>query len=168
MRRACVHAVYMRTFHFFRAIPAVAIAGALGVCLMGATNDSVSAGDTAFAPAAMNVILQSVANAEAVQSSGASGDLTKFAANIQSDELAVGTQLASLADFYGINVKTDLPKSDCTADTFAQTQVDSLNKLIAMLQAEKNNGNAPNLRDFADNALPRLQKDLEAAKALAK
>ena len=158
----------MRNFHFFRALPAVAIAGALGVCLMGATNDSVSAGDATFAPAAMNVILQSVANAEAVQGDGATGDVATLAASIQNDELAVGTQLSNLADFDGIAVKTDLPKSDCTTDNFAETQVTSLTKLIAMLQAEKDNGNAPNLRDFADNAIPRLQKDLAAAKAAAK
>lgn len=158
----------MRTHNFFRALPAIAVAGALGVCLMGASNDSVSAGDAAFAPAAMNVILQSVANAEAVQTDGATGDVAKLAASIQSDELAVGTQLSNVADYDGISVKTDLPKSDCTTDTFAETQVTSLNKLIAMLQTEKDNGNAPNLRDFADNAIPRLQKDLDAAKAAAK
>ncbi|MBV8636448.1 MAG: hypothetical protein JO322_00040 [Candidatus Eremiobacteraeota bacterium] len=154
--------------NFIRAIPAVAIAGALGVCLMGATNDSVSAGDVAFAPATMNILLQSVANAEAVQSDGATGDVAKLAASIQSDELAVGTQLANVASFDGIDVKTDLPKSDCTTDTFAEDQVTSLNKLISLLQAEKDSGNAPNLRDFADNAIPRLQKDLDAAKAAAK
>lgn len=158
----------MRTLQFFRALPAVALAGALGVCLMGATNDAVSAGDVAFAPAAMNVILQSVSNAEAVQSDGATGDVAKLAASIQSDELALGTQLASLSNYYGVNVSTDLPKSDCTTDNFASTQVTTLTKLISMLQSEKDNGNAPNLRDFADNAIPRLQKDLDAAKTLAK
>lgn len=156
----------MRILQFLRALPAVAVAGALGVSLMGATNDSVSAGDVAFAPAAMNSILQSVSNAEAVQGDGATGDVAKLAANIQNDELAIGTQLASLASYDGINVSTNLPKSDCTTDNFASTQVTTLTNLISMLQAEKDNGNAPNLRDFAVNALPRLQKDLDEAKAI--
>jgi hypothetical protein len=158
----------MRTLQFFRALPAAALAGALGVCLMGATNDSVSAGDAAFAPAAMKMILQSVANAEAVQSDGATGGVATLAASIQNDELAIGTQLASLASYDGVNVSTDLPKSDCTTDNFASTQVTALTNLIASLQAEKDGGNAPNLRDFAVNAIPRLQKDLDAAKALQK
>jgi hypothetical protein len=158
----------MRTLQFFRALPAAAVAAALGVCLMGATNDAVSSGDAAFAPAAMNMILQSAANAEAVQSDGATGGVATLAASIQQDELAIGTQLASLASYDGVNVSTDLPKSDCSTDDFASNQVESLTKLIATLQTEKDNGNSPNLRDFAVNAIPRLQKDLDAAKALAK
>lgn len=160
----------MRTHQLLRALPAAALASALGICLMGATNDAVSSTDVQFAPSAMKLILQSVANAEAVQDGSAdpSPEETALAKQIQSDGLAVGSQLSSLAGYDGINVSTDLPKATGTNASFAQDQVSSLEQLIALLQAEKNNGNSPNLKDFADNAIPRLQKDLDAAKALAK
>ncbi len=162
--------ICMRTHQLFRALPAAALAGALGICLMGATNDAVSSTDVNFAPSAMKLILQSVSNAEALQDGSAdpSPEVTALAKQIQADGLAVGSQLASLAGYDGIDLKTDLPKATGTNASFPQDQVTSLEQLIAILQAEKNNGNAPNLRDFADNAIPRLQKDLDAAKALVK
>jgi Domain of unknown function (DUF4142) len=158
----------MRTHQLFRALPAAALASALGICLMGATNDAVSATDVNFAPSAMKMILQGAANAEAVQDGTAdpSPDVTALAKSIQADCLAVGSELAQLADYDGIKVSTDLPKATGTNASFAQDQVTALSQLIAVLQSEKANGNAPNLRDFADNAIPRLQKDLDAAKAI--
>jgi hypothetical protein len=160
----------MRTYQLLRALPAAALAGALGICLMGATNDSVSSTDVNFAPSAMKLILQSAANAEAVQDGSAdpSPSVTALAKQIQTDCLAVGSQLADVASYDGINVNTDLPKATGTNTSFASDQVTALEQLIAVLQAEKNDGNAPNLRDFADNSIPRLQKDLDAAKAAAK
>ncbi len=137
---------------------------------MGATNDAVSSSDASFAPSAMKLILQSAANAEAVQDGSAdpSPAVTALAKSIQSDCLAVGSELAQIADYDGINVPTDLPKATGSNASFAQDQIATLTQLISVLQAEKANGNAPNLRNFADTAIPRLQKDLEAAKAAAK
>lgn len=153
---------------FLRSIPVAAVAGALGLCLMGVSQDPITGADQNFPPAAMNALTQSIANAEAAQGNGASADVDKLAAQIQTDELSLGTQLASLADYYGVSVKTDLPKANDTAATFAQDQVTALNNLIGIMNAERNGGNASQLRAFADSALTVLEKDLEAAKAAAK
>lgn len=155
--------------HLIRTVPAAVLAGALGICLMGASQDPITGADQSFAPAAMNAMLQSIANAEAVQATGggASGDVAKLAAKIQTDELSLGTQLASLSDYYGVKVNTDLPKANDGAATFAHDQVTALTDLIAIMNAERNGGNASQLRTFADSAVTVLQNDLQAAKAAA-
>jgi hypothetical protein len=147
----------------FRTLPAVALAGALGICLMGEANDPVSQADVTFAPTAMKVILQSVADAEAVQG----GSDAALATSIQTDGLALGNQLASLSSYYGINVPTDLPKAQSGA-SFASNEVAELTNLLAVLNAEKSGGNASQMRTFADSAIAQVQKDLDAAKAASK
>jgi hypothetical protein len=158
----------MSTYTFVRALPAFALVGALGVCLMGATTDTMGSVDSSFAPAAMNLVTQSIANAEAVQSGTATPDVTKLAVSIQRDELDLGTQLASLADFYGVSLKTDLPKEQADTASFAQDQVTALAKLISLLDTERTGGSAAQLRTLAADEIPVLQKDLDAAKAAAK
>ncbi|HET9028875.1 MAG TPA: DUF4142 domain-containing protein [Candidatus Aquilonibacter sp.] len=158
----------MRLFQLIRPVTATVFAGALGVCLMGASQDPITGADMNFAPTAMNALTQSIANAEAVQTGSASPAVNKLAAQIQTDELGLGTQLASLADYYGVNVKTDLPKANDDASTFVHDQVTALTNLIAIMEAERNGGNASQLRTFADGAVTVLQKDLQAAQAAEK
>ena len=145
-------------------IAAPLLAGAFSVCLMGAANDQASSTDAAFTTRVMKLTLQSVANAEAIQSGQTSDGVHSLATSIQTDGLAMGTKLASLADFYGLTVSTDLPNSTGTAQSFAQDQVTTLSQLIDLCKAEQQSGGGAQLRTLAADMLPTLEKDLEAAK----
>ena len=141
------------------------LAGAISVCLMGAANDQASPTDATFATNVMKLTLQSVANAEAV-SSGQSSDGTKaLASTIQADGIAMGTKLASMADYYGLTVSTDLPKSTGTPQSFAQDQVTTLTQLIDLCKAEQTSGGGAQLRTLAADMLPTLEKDLATAQS---
>ena len=142
----------------------LALAGALSIGLMGASGDSVSPGDSQFTHRSMTLMLQSIADAEAVHPN-ASGSVKTLAADVQRDELAMGSQLASIASYYNISVGTDLPKSQAEASSFAAAQSKSLAQLIALFKDESLNGGGAQLRSFATEALPILEKDLAAARA---
>src|SRR5215469_13548856 len=120
---------------------------AFALCLMGATaNDQASQADATFATSAMKIMLQSVANAEAIESGQASDGVHSLATSIRTDGLNYGTKLASLADFYGFSVSTDMPSASGNAQSFAQDQVGSLQQLIDLATAEKTSGGGAQLR----------------------
>jgi hypothetical protein len=152
--------------HFsLRTIAAPLIAGSLGLCLMGAANDQASPADAAFTTNVMKLTLQNAANAQAVESGQAPDGIHSLATAISSDSIDMGTRLASLADYYGISVSTDLPKATGAPEAFAKDQVASLTQLIDLCKSEQANGGGAQLRTLAADLLPTLQKDLEAAKA---
>ncbi len=157
--RACT-LVRMRTFNIIRSVPVVALVGMLGVALMGAA----SPGDSHFSTTSMHVMLQSIADAEAVRPD-ASGAVKSLAADVQKDELAMGNQLVSIATYYGINLSTTMPKATATPATFAASQSKALSTLVGLFKDESENGGGGQLRAYATEALPILQKDLAAAKA---
>ena len=146
-----------------RPLVSVALCSTLGIGLLGAANDAASTADTQFTQQAMQLLLQSVSNANPAQADGSDGVKT-LASSVQSDEVSVGTQLVSIASFYGIKVSTESPKPSCTASDYAADQAKALSHLVVLFQAEQLNGGGAQLRSFAAQALPVLEKDLSAAR----
>ena len=143
---------------------ACAISVAIGGSLIAANLDAPNTADQQFTAHAMHALLQNVSNADAAQTSGDAATKA-LAGTLQTDQVAIGSQLASLASYYGINVSTDAPKASTGASGFAADQKASLTHLIALFEAEQQNvGGASQLRSFAAQSLPTLQKDLEAVK----
>jgi hypothetical protein len=140
----------------------VALCSTLGIGLLGAANDAANPADTQFTQQAMQLLLQSVSNANPAQADGTDG-VKALATTVQGDEVNVGTQLASIASFYGIKVATDSPKPSCTASDYAADQAKALSQLVVLFQAEQTNGGGAQMRSFAAQELPVLQKDLDAA-----
>ncbi|HTV74643.1 MAG TPA: DUF4142 domain-containing protein [Candidatus Acidoferrales bacterium] len=148
-----------------RSLGSLALTGVLGLGLLGASggSDAVTSADTQFAQSAMHMLLQGVSNADAAQ--GGDSSVKGLATGIQTDEIAIGNQLASLASYYGINVSTDSPKASTDAAGYAADQAHDLPELIALFEQEKDGGGSAQLRSFASQALPTLQKDLAAVQA---
>lgn len=152
----------MQNQHFMRSLGSIALSGALGLALLGAAGgDAANSADSQFAQAAMHELLQSVSNADVAQSGG-DAHMKSLATTIQYDEVAIGNQLGSLANFYGISVSTDAPKADTDAAGYAANQTKSLQTLIGLFESEEQNGGGAQLRTFASQAVPVLQKDLHA------
>jgi len=152
----------MQHHKFLRPLVSVALCSTLGIGLLGAANDAANTADSQFTQQAMQLLLQSVSNANTAQADGSDGVKT-LATNVQGDEVNIGTQLASLASFYGINVSTNAPKPNCTASDYAADQAKALSQLVVLFQAEQTGGGGAQLRTFAAQELPVLQKDLAAA-----
>ena len=152
----------MRNLHILRPIGTVALCAALGITLLGADlGDSASPADTQFAHSAMHVLLQSVSDAN-VAESGGDGHVKSVATSVQSDEVAIGSQLASLASYYGIPVSTQAPKATTDASGYEADQAQKLHTLIDLFQQEKEGGGGAQMRSFAGQSLPILEKDLHA------
>ncbi len=152
----------MQNQHILRPLGSIALCGALGLALLGATGgDAVNPADTQFTQQAMHMLLQSVANAD-VAESGGDANVKSVASTIQNDEIAIGNQLGSLASFYGISVSTDSPKASTDATGYASSQEQSLQALISVFQNEEQAGGGAQLRAFASQSVPVLQKDLHA------
>jgi hypothetical protein len=145
-----------------RPLVSVALCSTLGIGLLGAANDAANTADSQFTQQAMQLLLQSVSNANPAEADGSDG-VKALATTVQGDEVNVGTQLASIANFYGIKVATDSPKPSCTPSDYAADQAKALSQLVALFQAEQQNGGGAQLRSFAATELPVLQKDLDAA-----
>ncbi len=145
-----------------RPLVSVALSSTLGIGLLGAANDAASPADTQFSQQAMQLLLQSVSNANPAQTDGAEG-VKALATTVQGDEVDIGSQLASIANFYGIKVATDAPKPSCTPSDYAADQAKALAALVALFEAEQQDGGGAQLRTFAAEALPVLEKDLSAA-----
>ncbi|HTV93036.1 MAG TPA: hypothetical protein VMG98_09990 [Verrucomicrobiae bacterium] len=155
----------MRNLHIFRPIGTIALCATLGVTLLGADlGDATSPADTQFAHSAMGVLLQSVSNANAAESSG-SDHVKAVASSVQSDEIAIGSQLASLASYYGIALSTNAPKPTTDGSGYAADQAHQLQTLIVMFQQEKDGGGGAQLRAFAGQSIPILEKDLQAVQS---
>jgi hypothetical protein len=147
-----------------RPLVSVALCSTLGIGLLGAANDAANTADTQFTQQAMQLLLQSVSNANPAEADGTDG-VKALANTVQGDEVNVGSQLASIAGFYGIKVATDSPKPSCTASDYAADQAKALSQLVVLFQAEQANGGGAQLRSFAAEELPVLQKDLSAAQS---
>jgi hypothetical protein len=147
------------TTHLFRTLGALTMSAAIGVSLIAAGIDGANSVDQQFATQAMHQLLQGVSNADVAQS-GSDANVKSLASTIQSDQVNVGTQLASLSSYYGINVSTDPLKPSTDAAGYVESQKTSLKSLIAMFENEEQNGGASQLRTFAAQSLPILQKDL--------
>jgi hypothetical protein len=146
-----------------RPLVSVALCGTLGIALLGASqDDAANTADTQFTQQAMQLLLQSVSNANPAEADGTDG-VKALANSVQGDEVTIGSQLASIADFYGIKVPTDSPKPSCTASDYAADQAKELSALVALFQGEQQGGGGAQLRSFAAEELPVLQKDLSAA-----
>jgi predicted outer membrane protein len=155
----------MRNLHILQSLGSVAACVALGVTLLGADlGDATTPADSQFAHSAMNVLLISVSNATAAESSG-DAQVKNLANNVQSDELAIGSQLASLASYYGITLSTDAPKATTDGSGYAADQAHQLQTLIVLFQSEKDGGGGAQMRAFAGQSIPILQKDLQAVQA---
>ena len=133
----------------------------LAVLVAAQTGDSTNSADQQFATQAMHQLLQGVSNADAAQSGG-DAQLKSIATTIQTDQIGIGNQLVSLASYYGINVSTDPVKASTDASGYAAAETESLKTLIVLFENEKQNGGGAELRSFAVQELPTLQKDLAA------
>ena len=140
----------------------MALCTTLGIGLLGAANDAANTADTQFTQQAMQLLLQSISNANPAEASGNTG-VKALATSVQGDEVNIGTQLGSIASFYGIKVSTNAPQPSCTASNYAVDQAKDLSHLVALFQAEEHAGGGGQLRTFAAEALPVLEKDLSAA-----
>lgn len=109
----------------------------------------------------MHVLLQSVANAD-VAESGSDAQAKTVASSVQSDEIAIGNQLASLSSYYGIPLSTEAPKATTDAAGYTADQAHQLQTLIGLFEQEKDGGGGAQLRAFAGQSLPILEKDLHA------
>jgi hypothetical protein len=109
----------------------------------------------------MGVLLQSVSNATAAESSG-DAHVKTVATNVQSDEIAIGSQLASLSSYYGITLSTNAPQATTDGSGYAADQAHQLHTLIVLFQQEKDGGGGAQMRAFAGQSLPILEKDLQA------
>lgn len=145
-----------------RPLVSVALCSTLGIGLLGAANDAANTADTQFTQQAMQLLLQSVSNANPAEADGNSGVKT-LATTVQGDEVNIGTQLVSIAGFYGINVSTKAPQPSCTASDYAANQAKTLAELVALFEAEQSAGGGAQMRSFAAQTLPVLEKDLSAA-----
>ena len=145
-----------------RPLVSVAVCGTLSIGLLGAANDAANTADTQFTQQAMQLLLQSVSNANPAQADGTDG-VKALATTVQGDEVSIGSQLASISNFYGIKVATNAPKPSCTASDYAADQAKALAALVALFQAEQQGGGGAQMRTFAAEALPVLEKDLSAA-----
>ncbi|MDE2482760.1 MAG: hypothetical protein KGN02_11265 [bacterium] len=150
----------MRNTNLLRSLPAVALVGTLGIALLGVANPA----DSHFSTTAMKPLLQSIADAEAVQPN-ATGSVKQLAAELQKDELTIGDQLATISGYYNINVDTTMPKGNGDASAFVANQERSLGQLVGLFKQESSAGGAGQLRAYAAEALPILEKDLAAVKA---
>ncbi len=152
----------MQNLQILRPLGSIALCGALGLALLGAAaGDAANSADTQFTQQAMQTLLQSVSNAD-VAESGGDAHMKSLASTIQYDEIAIGNQLGTLASFYGINVSTNAPKASTDAAGYAATQTQELQSLIVLFQSEERNGGGEQLRAFANQEIPVLQKDLQA------
>lgn len=149
-----------------RPLVTVALCSTLGIGLLGADNDAASPADTQFTQQAMQLLLQSVSNANPAEADG-SDSVKTLATDVQGDEVTIGSQLASIANYYGIKAPTDTPKPSCTPSDYAADQAKALSQLVALFQSEQTNGGGAQLRSFAAEELPMLQKDLSAAQKAA-
>jgi hypothetical protein len=145
-----------------RPLVSVALCSTLGVALLGAANDAANPADTQFTKQAMQLLLQSVSNANPAEADGNDG-VKALATSVQGDEVTIGSQLASIAGFYGITVSTNSPSPSCTASDYATNQAKTLSALVALFEAEQTSGGGAQMRTFAAEALPVLKKDLSAA-----
>ncbi len=145
-----------------RPLVSVALCSTLSIGLLAAANDAANTADTQFTQQAMQLLLQSVSNANPAQTSGTDG-VKALATTVQGDEVTIGSQLASISSFYGIKVATNSPQPSCTASDYAANQAKALTALIALFEAEQHGGGGAQLRTFAAEALPVLEKDLSAA-----
>jgi hypothetical protein len=152
----------MTNNRFLRVLGACAISVAIGGSLIAAGLDAPNTADQQFTSQAMQSLLQNVSNADAAQTSGDAAT-KQLAGTLQTDQIAIGSQLASLASYYGINVSTNAPKASTDGAGYAADQKASLTKLIAIFQTEQQNvDGASQLRSFAAQSLPILEKDLSA------
>jgi hypothetical protein len=152
----------MRNLHILRPIGTIALCATLGVTLLGADlGDATTPADSQFAHSAMGVLLQSVSNATAAESSG-DEHVKTVATNVQSDEIAIGSQLASLSSYYGITLSTNAPKATTDGSGYVADQAHQLHTLIVLFQQEKDGGGGAQMRAFAGQSLPILEKDLQA------
>lgn len=142
----------------------MALCATLGVALLGASGDATSPADTDFAKSAMHVLLQSVANADVAESDG-DAHVKTVASNVQSDELAIGNQLSTLSSYYGISLSTQAPKASTDAAGYTADQAHQLQMLIGLFQQEKDGGGGAQMRAFAGQSLPILEKDLQTVQA---
>jgi len=164
-QRERAHAgIIMKHLRLSRSLATLALTGALSVTMLGAAIDGVTTADSDFAHQAMTMLLQSVANADPAQSNG-SADVKALASKVQTDEIGIGKQLASLANYYGINVSTTAAKPSTDASGYAADQAKSLESLITIFENEAQNGGGAQLRSFASASLPTLQADLKAVQA---
>lgn len=152
----------MLNHRLLRPLVSVALCSTLGIGLLGAASDTANTADTQFTQQAMQLLLQSVSNANPAEADGTDGVKT-LATSVQGDEVNVGSELASIANFYGIKVATGSPKPSCTASDYAADQAKALSALVVLFQAEQQNGGGAQLRSFAAEQLPVLEKDLSAA-----
>lgn len=158
------HAKSIMLHHkLLRPLVSAALCSTLGIGLLGAANDAANTADTQFSQQAMQLLLQSVSNANPAEADGSDG-VKALATNVQGDEVSIGSQLASIANYYGINVSTEAPKPSCTPADYATDQAKALSQLVALFQAEQQGGGGAQLRTFAADALPMLEKDLNAAR----
>jgi hypothetical protein len=151
----------MRSVRVFPSVALAALCGALSLPLLAASGDSTAPADSHFAGQAMPLLLQSIANANPAESDGDAG-IKALASKVQSDEVDIGTQLVSLASYYGIALSTDAPKPSCDASGYVADQAKTLPLLIALFRAEAQDGGAAQVRSFAIQSIPILEADLRA------
>jgi len=151
----------MKHDRIVRTVVPVAICGALGLALLGASGDPTTPADTQFASHAMPLLLQSVANANPAESGG-DATVKALASKVQSDEVSIGTQLVSIAGYYGIKVSTDSPKPSIQASDYTASQATVLPQLITLFEQEAKGGGGAQMRSFAETSVPVLEGDLKA------
>jgi putative membrane protein len=143
-----------------------------------ATTSEVSASDKKFVEKAASGGMAEVQAAQLAQQKADDQKVKDFAQQMITDHTAANQQLTTLAQKKGITIPSDLSASD-------QTQLDKLGKLdgkkfdkaymkdqvkdhqamLTLLQKEAKSGKDADLKSFAEQTVPTVQKHLEMAQS---
>jgi putative membrane protein len=152
--------------------------------VLGQTSNSNSmspaAGDTHFAKEAASGGMAEVKLGQLAQQNGASDAVKQFGKRMENDHSKANDQLKDIASKDNIVLPTDLNRKDqATYDrlsklsgaafdrAYAQDMVSDHENDVAAFKKESNNGQNPDVKNFAFQTLPTLQEHLRQAKGMA-
>jgi putative membrane protein len=146
--------------------------------MASATKADLSSADKKFVEKAASGGLAEVQAAQLAQQKGADQKVKDFAQQMITDHTAANQKLASIAQQKGLTVPTEVDAKD-------QKELDKLSKLdgkkfdhaylkaetkdhegmLSLLQKEAKNGKDSDLKSFAEDTIPTVQKHLDMAKS---
>lgn len=141
---------------------------------------ALASADQAFINAAASSDAAEAANAQLAETNGRKPAVKKFAAQMLKDHGATSQQLMTIAQSKGMTLPTGLSDSATATNTklqgekgaafdrdYARDQVMDHQMMISALQDEIANGQDADLKAFAQQNLPAIQKHLTEARALS-
>jgi putative membrane protein len=154
-------------------------AGLIGLGAAGASLAAVPPPDKSFATKAAQGGLAEVQTGQLVQQRNASPQAKQFAETLVQDHTQANDQLQQIAQQKDLNLPQQ-PSSDQRSElkklgslsgaqldkAFARYEVQDHKQDIAMFEKEAKSGKDPELKDFAQKALPVLRRHLQMAQAL--